>query len=477
MVQLGAQLFTMCLKFGIIFNMKLNSRNKFFLVFVVILIIIGALYYSYTRDIRLFNVFDKKQENSDNNPNRIKIDLKRIDGDIPVEPVSWSVLFYGPNDIYKKFYSKLDSLKNKVYDNKIEELSKSYLGFHKTTEGDLAETVIVELEDSFVGQLVISAYYKTDKGMNVYVDKAIIADRPPGQMKGIRIDPENIKLSPGPSIPLKVYGVFDSGQEYIIFTGKDDIKFESNNNKIVEIDSSEQSGELSGTVNLLSPGTVDIKATYKDKYVAHSTIKVLGSIIITSPTYMQKFDLKINKPFSYQIKTDNPGSRYIVENLPEGLNLDEKTGFISGTPTKEKYYYSEITVFNLDGEDYTQAVEFTIRDTNIAPTEIINSEPNMAALRYENGQVGSLSTFDENFPDKHTYEFVKGVGDENNNLFRIINNYYLCTNIAIDPNINPTLSIRVRSTDDGGLSVEDVLKMDNTENLEYDLTQYNSCNN
>jgi hypothetical protein len=70
--------------------------------------------------------------------------------------------------------------------------------------------------------------------------------------------------------------------------------------------------------------------------------------------------------------------------------------------------------------------------------------------------VGNFVTNDPDSLDTFTYQFVAGPGDSGNASFVIVGSE-LRTNVSLDAGATPTLSIRVRSTDSGGLSVEQVL--------------------
>lgn len=97
-----------------------------------------------------------------------------------------------------------------------------------------------------------------------------------------------------------------------------------------------------------------------------------------------------------------------------------------------------------------------IAPSNIAPSDLTLSP----AVLFENVDagtvVGQLSTVDVNTADAHTYALASGNGDVDNTAFTIEGNQ-LRINVAPDFEAEDSYSIRVRSTDDGGLSVEKVL--------------------
>jgi hypothetical protein len=75
--------------------------------------------------------------------------------------------------------------------------------------------------------------------------------------------------------------------------------------------------------------------------------------------------------------------------------------------------------------------------------------------------VGIFSTTDPNAGDTHTYSLVAGTGDTDNGRFKIggVDGDELLTNTAFSITADTTYLVRVRSTDAGGLYVEDVFQI------------------
>ena len=74
----------------------------------------------------------------------------------------------------------------------------------------------------------------------------------------------------------------------------------------------------------------------------------------------------------------------------------------------------------------------------------------------------ALSSTDSDGTDTHTFALVSGSGDTNNNLFRITDGQ-LQTSKKLNVNTHPTASIRISSTDAGGLSFEQQLTITITD--------------
>ena len=88
-----------------------------------------------------------------------------------------------------------------------------------------------------------------------------------------------------------------------------------------------------------------------------------------------------------------------------------------------------------------------------APTDIALSAATVAENQPAGTPVGTLSTTDPDAGDTFTYSLVPGTGSADNGSFKIVGDA-LQTNASLDFEATPTLTIRVRSTDSGGLFVE-----------------------
>lgn len=100
--------------------------------------------------------------------------------------------------------------------------------------------------------------------------------------------------------------------------------------------------------------------------------------------------------------------------------------------------------------------------TNVAPTDLTLSATTLPENVADNTAVGQFTTTDANSGDTFTYSLVSGEGDTNNAAFSIINDQ-LQINASPDFETQDSYSIRVQSTDQGGLSVEKVLTISITD--------------
>ena len=139
--------------------------------------------------------------------------------------------------------------------------------------------------------------------------------------------------------------------------------------------------------------------------------------------------------------------------LPNGLTINPTTGIISGTLLETVAGTKQFTISATDGGTIISANITLI--FNSAPTDIGLSASSIAENNAANAVVGTLSTTDPDAGDTHTYTLVSGSGDTDNSLFNISNNS-LRVNTGLDFETKSTYSIRIRTTDAGGLSYEKV---------------------
>src|SRR5262249_3598808 len=90
---------------------------------------------------------------------------------------------------------------------------------------------------------------------------------------------------------------------------------------------------------------------------------------------------------------------------------------------------------------------------NAAPPAIELSNDGVAENQAAGTVVGPLSSSDPDAGDTFTYTLVAGTGDTDNDSFQILGNT-LQTNASFDFETRSSYSIRVRSTDQSGLSFE-----------------------
>ncbi|MFM8189853.1 MAG: hypothetical protein ACKN85_15340, partial [Pirellula sp.] len=99
---------------------------------------------------------------------------------------------------------------------------------------------------------------------------------------------------------------------------------------------------------------------------------------------------------------------------------------------------------------------------NTAPTNLSLSPLSIAENANSNANVGILSTSDDNLDDTFTYSLVSGTGSTDNAAFNI-NGSSLRANSSFDFETKSSYSVRIRSTDQGGLFTEKVFTISVTD--------------
>ena len=115
-------------------------------------------------------------------------------------------------------------------------------------------------------------------------------------------------------------------------------------------------------------------------------------------------------------------------------------------------YYWGVEAINAYGNTWSSIWSFTTAAGNSAPNDIVLSNNTIAAGQPANTQVGTLSTIDPDVGDTHTYSLVSGGGSSDNGSFSIVGNS-LRTAVVLS---SRDYTIRIRSTDQGGLFVEEI---------------------
>ena len=157
-------------------------------------------------------------------------------------------------------------------------------------------------------------------------------------------------------------------------------------------------------------------------------------------------DPENNALLAYQMSDPPAGEGSVVLNL---------NGKFSYTPSLDWIGTTSFTYRVFDGELYSAAAVVTIHvnDSNQPPTDILLDDAYLPENAGLNAVVGDLSTVDPDPLDLHTYELVSGTGDDDNDLFNIAGDQ-LRASVDFNYEVRNEYSIRVRSTDQGGLYIE-----------------------
>lgn len=102
---------------------------------------------------------------------------------------------------------------------------------------------------------------------------------------------------------------------------------------------------------------------------------------------------------------------------------------------------------------FEKAFTINVQDVNDAPTDISIDNISIPENTALNAIVGNFSSSDIDLMQTFTYQLASGTGDSDNANF-IISSNQLRSNILFDFNVQKLHSVRIRTTDQGGLSME-----------------------
>ncbi len=133
---------------------------------------------------------------------------------------------------------------------------------------------------------------------------------------------------------------------------------------------------------------------------------------------------------------------------------DLQTGTALNAATKSTYTI-RVRATDAGGLFTDSVLVITVSNTNAAPTSIALSSNTVAENVTSGTTIGSFSTVDPDVGDFHSQSLVSGTGDDDNASFAIVGGQ-LQTVSALNFETKSTYTVRVRSTDAGGLFVENV---------------------
>jgi VCBS repeat-containing protein len=143
--------------------------------------------------------------------------------------------------------------------------------------------------------------------------------------------------------------------------------------------------------------------------------------------------------------TDNASFQIVGDALQSAAMFDFET---------KSSYSVRVRTTDAGGLFFEKAFTITVTDANEAPTDIALSNDSVDEGEPAGTTVGTLSTTDQDAGDSHAYTLVSGTGDADNASFQI-SGAALQTAVVLDYNVQQTYSVRVRTTDAGGLFFEE----------------------
>lgn len=122
---------------------------------------------------------------------------------------------------------------------------------------------------------------------------------------------------------------------------------------------------------------------------------------------------------------------------------------------KQPTYAIRVRATDAMGLSVERQLVIAVRDVNEAPVNTVLSATTIAENNDVGALVGRFQTTDPDANSRHTYSFVAGIGSEGNAAFTIVGNELRAARTFSQAE-RQTYSIRVRTTDQGGLAIDRV---------------------
>ncbi len=227
------------------------------------------------------------------------------------------------------------------------------------------------------------------------------------------------------------------------------LDFESKNSYSIRVRSTDQGGlttETTFTITVTNvneaPTNLNLSATtINENNTAGATIGTLSSV-----------DPDAGNTFTYSLvtgtgSTDNASFTVAGSNLNvnSSLNFEAKSSYSIRLRTTDQ-----------GGLTFDRTFNITVNDLNEAPTAITLSSTTIAENNAANATVGTFTSTDQDAGNTHTYTLVTGTGSTDNASFTITGNT-LTVNSSLNFETKNSYLIRVRSTDQGGLTFEQAI--------------------
>ncbi|MBX9808135.1 MAG: cadherin repeat domain-containing protein, partial [Flavobacteriaceae bacterium] len=137
------------------------------------------------------------------------------------------------------------------------------------------------------------------------------------------------------------------------------------------------------------------------------------------------------------------------------FNINDSDLRITASPDFETKSSYSVRILTTDqgGLTFEKVFTITVNNVNEAPTDIALSANSINENVANNSTIGILSATDADAANTFTYTLVAGTGSTNNTAFSITGNS-LTINASPDFETKSSYSVRIRTTDQGGLTFE-----------------------
>ncbi len=171
----------------------------------------------------------------------------------------------------------------------------------------------------------------------------------------------------------------------------------------------------------------------------------LGSFSSTDPDF--------GDTFTYSLVTGTGDTDNAQFTIDGSGNLQTAASFnFEATPTLS----IRVRTSDQDGLFFDKTFTITVIDVNEAPTNININNTQILENAGLGTTIGAFSTADPDAANTFVYTLVSGTGSTDNAQFTIDNDGNLHSAVAFNFEVTPTRSIRVRTTDQGGLFFEKI---------------------
>ena len=230
--------------------------------------------------------------------------------------------------------------------------------------------------------------------------------------------------------------------------------YESKNSYSIRVQTSDSNGgvfqkALTINVNNVNENPTDLSLSNSSVAENSPLNTLIGDFTTTDPD--------TGNTFSYSLVTgigDTDNSLFTIDGNQLKVNglLDYET---------QNNYSIRVKTTDQGGLSYEKQLTVSVSDVNENPTNLNLSNNTVAENSPLNTLIGNFNTTDPDTGNTFTYSLVTGIGSTDNSLFTIDGNQ-LKTNTPLNYETKNNYSIRVKTTDQGGLSYEKQLTVNVT---------------
>ncbi|WP_459554670.1 cadherin repeat domain-containing protein [Lacunimicrobium album] len=288
-------------------------------------------------------------------------------------------------------------------------------------------------------------------------------------------------------------------------------QFSANQGDLLYLNASELTAGSNATWRLLDPLGGYITASNLTNDLSTSPLTLSGTYMLLVEGYLFDED---PIPFAFTLYNVEPNiqstditlsSLTVVENVPVGTTVgllgstitdlgDVSTfSLVSGTGSTDNSLFTivgnqlrtngsinyeansslsiRVRTYDQGSIPVEKVFTITVNNVNEVPTNLTLSAASIAENRPVGTTVGSFTTTDQDVGNTFTYTFATGTGSTDNSAFTIVGNQ-LRTNAIFNHEAKASYSIRVRTTDQSGLSISKAftITISNVNELPTDVT-------